>query len=270
MGRLVSVSVGMPQDVQWQGKTIRTGIWKTPVDGSVMVRRLNIDCDGQGHLNGHGGEQRAGMVYQTESCDYWTNYLKRDDLTFGHSAKIFTVSGLGDDEVCIGDRYRIGGPPEPRVDSSPRISAGIRCLPLLPDQFMSDVRGYLTAVAIDPAHIRTELFGALPPINPGMTDTGERRPPHQPSGTPGSGPSITFARSGITVNWTPGYGSILNLAEACDVPTRFPCRSGVCHLCVTGIIAGTATYVQPPLEEPIAGTLLICSAAPRSDLVLDL
>ncbi|MGB9302787.1 MAG: MOSC domain-containing protein, partial [Mycobacterium sp.] len=108
MGRLVSVNVGMPKDVQWRGKTVHTGIWKAPVDGPVMVRRLNIDGDGQGDLGGHGGEQRAVMVYQTESYDFWKTYLNRDDLVPGHFGENFTIAGLADDEVCIGDRYRIG------------------------------------------------------------------------------------------------------------------------------------------------------------------
>src|SRR6516165_4173970 len=98
----------MPKDVRWRGKTVRTGIWKAPVEGPVMTRRLNIDGDGQGDLAGHGGEQRAVMVYQTESYDYWRDYLGRDDLHPGNFGENFTVSGLADDEVCIGDRYRIG------------------------------------------------------------------------------------------------------------------------------------------------------------------
>jgi ferredoxin-NADP reductase/MOSC domain-containing protein YiiM len=560
----------MPKDVQWRGKTVHTGIWKTPVEGPVMVRRLNIDGDGQGDLAGHGGEQRAVMVYQTESYDFWKTYLNRDDLVPGHFGENFTVTGLDDDEVCIGDRYRIGdaefevtqprvtcfrvgvrlnepqmpnllvsqhrpgfyfrviaeghvragddivrtrrgrhelsvadvdallylphrnveqlrkivdvpalspgwqqsftdmlaaehtatpatappigvepgwtgfrrlrvsatrretpnvlsirleaddhgslpqarpgqyltiripgaGDPAPlrsyslsgdpaagdyRVSvksgehglvsrwlhahiepgsmleaAAPRgdfyltddtdpvvlISAGIGITPVLamlhrlagaasgrdiwwlhttrnpetqpfatevttlidslpharqrvfytethgrldrksiaeldlpsdasaylcgPTQFMTDMRDALSAVGFDAAHIHSELFGALPPINPGILDTGPRKPPHPIHGTPGTGPSITFARSGLTVNWSTDYGSILDLAEACDVPTRFSCRSGVCHVCVTGVVAGTATYVQPPLEQPDQGQLLICSAAPSSDLVLDL
>jgi MOSC domain-containing protein YiiM len=106
--QLVSVNVGMPKDVPWRGKTVHTGIWKNPVDGPVMVRRLNIDGDGQGDLAGHGGEQRAVMVYQTESYDYWRDYLGRDDLQPGQFGENFTVTGLDDRSVCIGDRYRIG------------------------------------------------------------------------------------------------------------------------------------------------------------------
>ena len=108
MGRLVSVNVGMPKNVQWRDKTVYTGIWKTPVEGPVMARRLNLDGDGQGDLAGHGGEQRAVMVYQTESYDFWKTYLGRDDLAPGHFGENFTVTGLADAEVCIGDRYRIG------------------------------------------------------------------------------------------------------------------------------------------------------------------
>src|SRR5271157_3738826 len=108
VGRLVSVNVGMPKNVQWRDKTVYTGIWKTPVEGSVMVRRLNIDGDGQGDLAGHGGEQRAVMVYQTESYDFWKSYLGRDDLGPGCFGENFTVTGLADNHVCIGDRYRIG------------------------------------------------------------------------------------------------------------------------------------------------------------------
>jgi ferredoxin-NADP reductase/MOSC domain-containing protein YiiM len=570
VGRLLSVNVGMPKNVQWRGETVYTGIWKTPVDGPVMVRRRNIDGDGQGDLAGHGGEQRAIMVYQTDSYDFWKTYLNRDDLEPGHFGENFTVSGLGDDEVCIGDRYRIGDAEfevtQPRVtcfrigvrlnepampnllvsqhrpgfyfrvitegqvragddivrtrrgrhelsvadvdallylpdrnieqlrkivdvpalspgwqqsfhdmlaahDSSasapappigvepgwtgfrplrvsatyresanvlsirleaddhttlppplpgqyltvripgagapaplrsyslsgdpgagvyrisvkredhglvsrwlhdhtepgsvieaaaPRgdfyltddgnpvvlISAGIGVTPVLamlyalsavasrrdiwwlhttrnrhthafatevttlieslpharqrvfytetqgrmdqrsiatlglpcdatvylcgPTQFMTNMRDALSLAGLDPAHIHSELFGALPPINPGIVATGQRKPPHLPAGTPGTGPSITFSRSGLTVNWSSDYGNILDLAEACDVPTRFSCRSGVCHLCVTGVVAGTTTYVQSPLEPPEQGAVLICSAAPESDLVLDL
>jgi ferredoxin-NADP reductase/MOSC domain-containing protein YiiM len=570
MGRLVSVNVGMPKDVQWRDRTVRTGVWKTPVEGPVMVRRLNIDGDGQGDLAGHGGEQRAVMVYQTESYDFWKTHLGRDDLEPGNFGENFTVTGLADDEVCIGDRYRIGdaefevtqprvtcfrvglrlnepdmpnllvaqhrpgfyfrvlieghvragdeivrthrgrhelsvvdvdallylpdrnleqlrkivdvpalspgwqqsfndmlkahenataatAPPigvepgwngfrtlrvsairreSPQVmsirlqatdqsslpaalpgqyltvrlpgaaeptplrsyslsgdpaageyrisvkredhgvvsqwlhsqiepgslveaaaprgdfylteDSNPVVllSAGIGITPVLamlhalaatrssreiwwlhttrnretlafatevmalidslpharqlvyftqtqgrldasaiaalglpigavaylcgPTQFMAAMREALTAAGLDASHVHSELFGALPPINPGILDTGPRKPPHLPGGTPGTGPSVTFSRSGLTVNWSTDYANILELAEACDVPTRFACRSGVCHVCESGVVAGTTKYVQAPLEPPGQGSVLICSATPDSDLVLDL
>ena len=575
MATLVSVNVGMPKNVNWRGKTIRTGIWKSPVDGQVMARRLNIDGDGQGDLAGHGGEQRAVMVYQVESYDYWKTYLRRDDLAPGHFGENFTVRGLSDHDVCIGDRYRIGeaefevtqprvtcfrvgmrlgepdmpnllvahhrpgfymrviteghvaagdtivqtrrgrheltvadvdallylpgrdvealrkavdvpalspgwqqsfhdllgaaensvavpaplvesgwigfrplrvtatrresanvlsielqtddqgplpvplpgqyltvkvpaGDPAPlrsyslsgdpaagsyrisvkreqhgqvsrwlhghiRVGSTvqaaaPRgdfyltdddapvvlLSAGIGVTPVLamlhklaaahsqrriwwvhtthdrethafateissliaslpqavqhvyytagdgtganitsgrldrrsiaalglpadatvylcgPTTFMEAMRDALTATGIAPGRVHTELFGALPPINPGVVNAPPRIRPHPPSGKPGTGPPITFSRTGLTVNWSPDYHSLLELAEACDIPTRYSCRSGVCHTCVTGVVAGAVAYTQPPLEQPPDGTVLICCTAPRNDLVLDL
>src|SRR3954464_14493661 len=108
MARLVSVNVGMPKDVSWRNRTVHTGVWKHPVTGPRKVRRLNIDGDGQGDLNGHGGEQRAVLVYQIESYRHWQEPLGRDDFEFGQFGENFTVEGLGDDEVCVGDRYRIG------------------------------------------------------------------------------------------------------------------------------------------------------------------
>ena len=105
---LVSVNVGMPKDVSWQGKTVYTGVWKRPVDGAAMVRRLNIDGDGQGDLAGHGGEYRAVFVYQIDSYRYWQNQLGRNDFIYGQFGENFTVDGLSDKEVCIGDHYRIG------------------------------------------------------------------------------------------------------------------------------------------------------------------
>jgi ferredoxin-NADP reductase/MOSC domain-containing protein YiiM len=570
VGTLVSVNVGTPKSVPWKDKTVYTAIWKTPVGGPVMARRLNLDGDKQGDLASHGGEHRAVMVYQTASYDFWQRYLRRDDLEPGAFGENFTVTGLADDEVCIGDRYQIGSAEfevtQPRVtcyrvglrlnepdmpkllvsqrrpgfyfrvitegevragddivltrrgqhelsvaevdalmylpnrnidrlrrvvdipalsgswthtfekllaeqerspgESAPAIgvepewngfrplrvsaicrespqvlsirleaangaalprplpgqyltlripgaaepapmrsyslsgdpaagdyrisvkredhgvvsgwlhshvqpgsvvqaaaprgdfcltdgdtpvvliSAGIGVTPVLamlyalsamhsardirwlhtvrnpqsqafasevaalieslprarqevfytqtlgrldqstiatlnlptdatvylcgPTQFMDDIRDALVVEGLDPKRIRSELFGALPSINPGVVDEGRRTPPHLPSGPPGTGPSITFARSGLTVNWSADYPSILDLAEACDVPTRFACRSGVCHVCETTIVDGTIGYVQPPLEAPGPESVLICSAAPRTDLVLDL
>jgi len=570
---LMSVNVGMPKDVPWNGKTVHTGVWKTPVEGAVMVRRLNIDGDGQGDLAGHGGEQRAVMVYQTESYDYWQDYLGRDDLRPGNFGENFTVSGLDDHDVCIGDRYRIGdaefevtqprvtcfrvgmrlgvpempnllvsqhrpgfyfrviteglvragddivltrrgrhelsvadvdallylpdrdmellhkvvdvpalspgwqqsfrdmlaadekssaptqlsigvstgwrgfrrlcvtathqesptvlsilleaddggalptplpgqyltvkipgaGDPPPmrsyslsgdpaagyyrisvkREDrgqvsrwlhshagsglviesASPRgdfylvddaspvilVSAGIGATPVMamahalaaaksprqiwwlhttqssatlafaaevtalldalpdahqlvfytrgddvptrldrqsiatlglptdataylcgPTGFMDDMRDALTAAGLDPARIHSELFGALPPINPGVVGAPPPRRPHPPEGVPGSGPQVTFARSGLSVTWSPGFHTLLEFAEACDVPTRYSCRSGVCHTCATAVIEGTTAYNEPPLEEPADGAVLLCTATPGSDLVLDL
>jgi ferredoxin-NADP reductase/MOSC domain-containing protein YiiM/ferredoxin len=108
VGTLVSVNVGMPKDVPWQGKTVFTGVFKDPVSGPRRVARLNIDGDGQGDRAGHGGEQRAVFVYQMDSYRYWERELGRNDFVPGQFGENFTIEGLSDDEACIGDRYRIG------------------------------------------------------------------------------------------------------------------------------------------------------------------
>ena len=105
---LVSVNVGLPKNVPWQGKTVRTGAWKNPADGPVTARRLNLDGDGQADLAGHGGEQRAVLVYQLDSYRHWRRHFGRDDITHGMLGENLTVDGLADDQVCIGDRYQIG------------------------------------------------------------------------------------------------------------------------------------------------------------------
>ena len=108
MSKLLSVNVGLPQQIQWQGKQVRTAIWKRSVPHRVFARRLNLDGDGQADLQGHGGEQRAVMVYQLEAYRYWEHELGRNDFEYGQFGENFTVDGLADDEVCIGDRYKIG------------------------------------------------------------------------------------------------------------------------------------------------------------------
>ena len=108
MARLLSVNVGLPRDVAWQGRTVHTGIWKNPVSHRCGVGRLNVEGDGQGDLAGHGGEQRAVFVYQIESYLYWQEQLKRTDFVHGQFGENFTIEGLPDESVCIGDCYRIG------------------------------------------------------------------------------------------------------------------------------------------------------------------
>ncbi|MGN9780776.1 MOSC domain-containing protein [Nonomuraea sp. ZG12] len=586
MAKLLAVNVGLPQDIAWHGRTVRTAVWKEPVTGPRLVRRLNIDGDGQGDLQGHGGEHRAVLVYQLDSYRYWQERLGRDDFVFGQFGENFTVDGLPDDEVCVGDRYRIGeatfevsqprvtcyrvglrmgeprlpallvshgrpgfylrvltegrveagdeivkiesgpqgmtvaeidallylpghsrerlawalripalspgwqaslralhdqdaapagnaglvpaaaagppaawsgfrplrvtrldvesesvfsltlaapdgtalpvalpgqfltvrvrpdgggpplvrsyslsGPPgagryrlsvkrEPHGAASgylrahvrvgdvldvaaPRgaftleagespvllISAGIGVTPMLamlhalagerstrevwwlygardgtehpfaqesstllarlpharghvcysrptaadrpgvdyqthgrlsggllrrlgvprgadvylcgPSAFMSELPAALAEAGLAPARIHTEIFGAGSGFSPGLADV-PARPVHAPAGPPGTGPTVTFARSGLTVPWDPAYASLLELAEACDVPTRWSCRTGVCHNCESGLLSGSVGYAPEPVDAPAPGNLLICCSQPRGELVLDL
>jgi MOSC domain-containing protein YiiM len=108
MARLLSVNVGLPRDITWKGRTVHTGIWKNPVHGRCRVGRLNLKGDGQGDLAGYGGEHRTVFVYQMESYRYWQEQLKRTDFVHGQFGENFTVEGLPDDAVCIGDRFQIG------------------------------------------------------------------------------------------------------------------------------------------------------------------
>ena len=587
MARLLSVNVGRPREIAWRGKTVYTSVWKEPVEGRRLVRRLNVDGDAQGDLHGHGGEHRAVFVYQMDSYRYWERELKRSDFTFGQFGENFTVEGLADSEVCIGDRYRIGGAlfevtqprvtcyrvgirmdeprmasllvahqrpgfyfrvleegevgagdeivrvaqgpermtvaavnallylpgpakgdieralripalspgwkgsfeallrqmaqpgphtgnaglasPEQMVTAAPgfrplkvarmdRESSSVVSLVLepadgrpltvpLPGQFVVlrlrpqadappvlrsyslsdlpdaghyritikqephgiastylstqlrtgdvlevsapaapsscsaaiflwccssagvgvtpvmamlhalaahasprpvwwiygarnrldhpfareardllaklpharshvqysrpeatdrlgvdfDAAGRLTVTVLEklgvpresdfylcgpPAfledftaglggwgvardRVHTEIFGSGKPITPGVKEA-PRRLPHAPAGSPGEGPRISFARAGLTVSWDPKFQSLLELAEACDVPVRWACRTGVCHTCECGLISGSVKYDPEPLEPPAAGNLLTCCSRPREDLVIDI
>jgi ferredoxin-NADP reductase/MOSC domain-containing protein YiiM len=585
MTRLLSVNVGLPREGQWNGKTVRTAIWKFPVEGRGMARKLNIDGDAQADLGGHGGEQRAVFVYQMDSYRYWKHFLGRSDFSFGQFGENFTVEGLPDDEVCIGDQYRIGdavfevtqprvtcyrvgirmneprmpallvahrrpgfyfrvlqegdvgagddivkvadGPEritvadidallylpghsreqmeralripalskgwqtsfqtmlkqetraqtvqgnpglaneehapawpgfrEMRVEhirkesdsvtslilvpidgqplslfqpgqfivlrlhvdpdkapvlrsyslsdlpgadhfrisvksessgigssflcnrvregdvldvSAPRgsftlcpgenpvvlLSAGVGATPVMsmlhalatersqrgiwwiygarnraehpfaeesrfllkqlsrgrsyivysrpasidepevdfdasghidtallerigvsrnsdfylcgPSSFLQNMRDGLRSWGVLDDDVHTEVFGALEGITPGMARVDHT--PHLPQGPSGSGPSVSFARSGITAEWGPKYHSLLELAEACDVPVRWSCRTGVCHTCMTGLIGGSITYQPEPLEKPAPGNVLVCCSHPDANVILDL
>jgi ferredoxin-NADP reductase/MOSC domain-containing protein YiiM/ferredoxin len=572
----------MPKDVTWRGKTVFTGVFKDPADGPRRVGKLNVDGDGQGDLAGHGGEQRAVFVYQIESYRYWEHELGRSDFVHGQFGENFTVEGLADDEVCIGDRYRIGtavfevtqprvtcyrvglrmddpripallvshrrpgfylrvleegevqggdeihkvasGPEQMtvaevdallylpghprqqllralRIDAlspgwqasfralldgeagggnaglavtspppawpgfrrltvtgieresdsvisirledpdgaalpaarpgqyltlriqpedgqrsllrnyslsgppgagfyrftvkrerdgaasgylhsrvavgdqldiaAPRgtfildgtrapvllISVGIGATPVLamlhalaqehsdreiwwlhgarsrrehsfaseartllaslpnvrahvyysapgsddregrdfelrgrltpallaeldpprdaeaylcgPTPFMEAISAGLAAAGLDASRIHTEPFGPAPGLTPGIASTPTRAP-HPPAGEPGSGPTIEFARSNLAIPWNDDFGSLLELAEACDVPVRWSCRTGVCHTCETTLIAGALDYDPDPVEPPADGSALICCSRPHDDVVLDL
>ena len=138
-----------------------------------------------------------------------------------------------------------------------------------PAPFMDEIGAGLAAIGLDASHIHTEPFGPALGLTPGIAPA-PARPPHPPGGEPGTGPMIEFARSDLAVPWSPGYVNLLDLAEACDVPVRWSCRTGVCHNCETTLIAGTVGYDPDPVEPPADGSVLICCARPRDDVVLDL
>jgi ferredoxin len=134
---------------------------------------------------------------------------------------------------------------------------------------MNDLTTGLAALGIAPDRIHTEMFGAGPSKTPGIA-ASPRPPPHVPAGVAGSGPLVSFARTGLNVRWEPTFRSLLELAEACDVPVRWACRTGVCHSCETGLVAGKVGYRPNPVDAPADGNLLICCAQPEGDVVMDL
>jgi ferredoxin-NADP reductase/MOSC domain-containing protein YiiM len=137
-----------------------------------------------------------------------------------------------------------------------------------PPSFLQSMRDGLGNWGVLTGNVHTEIFGSLDAITPGMAQVVHT--PHQPQGPPGSGPPVSFARSGITAAWDPKFASLLELAEACDVPVRWSCRTGVCHTCMTGLIGGSTTYNPEPLEMPAPGNVLVCCSQPDSGITLDL
>jgi hypothetical protein len=138
-----------------------------------------------------------------------------------------------------------------------------------PAAFLTDVTAALAQVGVATSRVHVEVFGSQPELTPGIAAT-PARPPHPPSGPPGAGPEVSFARSNLAVPWGDAYGSLLELAEACDVPVRWSCRTGVCHNCESGLLSGEVSYEPEPVDPPAEGNLLTCSARPVGPVVLDL
>ena len=137
-----------------------------------------------------------------------------------------------------------------------------------PASFLQNMSEELLRWGVLAGNIHMETFGAIEGITPGMARVDHA--PHLPQGAPGHGPSVSFARSGLTVAWNPKFGSLLELAEACDVPVRWSCRTGVCHTCMTGLIGGSIRYSPEPLEKPTFGNVLACCSQPTANVVVDL
>jgi ferredoxin len=138
-----------------------------------------------------------------------------------------------------------------------------------PQQFLKEITTGLRSWGVSDSSIHTEIFGAESPITPGISTTASRVP-HPPVNSTGTGSRVSFTRSGLTVPWDSRFGSLLEFAEACDIPVRWSCRVGVCHTCESGLIDGRIGYAPEPLDRPSEGNILICCSAPLSDIELDL
>jgi ferredoxin-NADP reductase/MOSC domain-containing protein YiiM len=137
-----------------------------------------------------------------------------------------------------------------------------------PSSFLQDLMRGLLSWGMPRSRIHSEIFGPGTSSTPGIHE--QRPPPHAPVGPPGEGPSVSFARSGLSVAWNSRFQNLLDLAEACDVPVHWSCRTGVCHSCEVGLIGGSVTYDPDPLDPPASGNLLICCSRPSVDVVIDL
>jgi ferredoxin-NADP reductase len=139
-----------------------------------------------------------------------------------------------------------------------------------PSRFMAEMKEALATFGVAPERIHAEIFNGSESMTPGIVRAATRAP-HPPEDDADTGPLISFARSGIAAHWKPStHQSILELAEACDVPVRWSCRTGVCHNCESGLISGLVAYGPEPLDQPADGNVLVCCSRPIGDVVVDL
>jgi len=182
---------------------------------------------------------------------------------------VFYTAGRVDDVASHPTIPAVPGRPTPAALAALGLPLDAAAYICGPAAFMTAMGDALIGLGLRANRLHTELFGSRSAINPGVTDV-RHTPPHQPPGPTGTGPQITFGRSGLTVRWSGRQRSLLELADVCDVPTRWSCRTGVCHTCVTPVLSGDVRYDPEPLESPGPGEALICCARPVGDLVVDL
>src|SRR5215471_16703271 len=245
----------MPKDVSWRGKAVFTGIWKHPVDGPVTARRLNIDGDGQGDSYGHGGEQRAVLVYQVQSYRHWQEHFGRGDFGYGQFGENLTVDGLPDDEVCIGDRYRIG---EAEFEvTQPRVTCyrvGLRLgEPRLPALLVSHRRPGFYLRVIREGNIRAGDQIVQTAAGPGaLTVTAADALLYLPGKDP-AGLRLALQIPALSPGWQGSFRELLEAAEAAAVPGTYaapagPAWAGFRALRVTAVVPETSTVSSIHLD----------------------
>jgi ferredoxin-NADP reductase/MOSC domain-containing protein YiiM len=237
---------------------VSAGVGATPV--LAMLHALAAARSSRDIWWLHGSRSRADEPFAAESRSLLAA------LPAAHRHICYSSPGPGDVQGRDYDTAgRLSAPVLAALDL-PRDADAYLCGPAA---FMADVSAALVAAGLQAGRIRTETFGAGPSVTPGIARAAGRRP-HPPAGQPSGGPAVAFARSDLTVRWDPGYASLLELADACDVPVRWSCRTGVCHTCETAVMSGTVGYAPDPVDDPADGSALICCSQPRGDLVLDL
>jgi ferredoxin-NADP reductase len=237
---------------------ISAGVGATPV--LAMLHALAASGSARDVWWLHGARSRAEEPFAAESRSLMVS------LASGHRHVCYSRPGPGDVQ---GRDYQTLGRLTASVLAALELPRDADAYICGPASFMAEISAALVDLGIDQKRVRTEIFGAAPSQTPGISPAAAR-PPHPPTGEPGDGPQVAFARSGLTVRWASRYVSLLELAEACDVPVRWSCRTGVCHTCDTDVMSGTVSYAPDPVDDPAEGSALICCSQPRGDLVLDL
>jgi len=188
-------------------------------------------------------------------------------LTHGYS---FVAYSRPDSRDRMGETFDVSGHFSRSVFERVGIAQEAEVYLCGPTRFMADMKEALASMGLAPERIHVELFDGSESITPGVVGAATRAP-HEPADDADTGPLISFARSGIAAHWkSSAYQSVLELAEACDVPVRWSCRTGVCHTCESGLVSGDVSYRPEPLEPPADGNVLVCCSQPTGDIVVDL
>jgi ferredoxin-NADP reductase/ferredoxin len=236
---------------------ISAGVGATPV--LAMLQALAEAGDGRGVWWIHGARNSAEHAFAREVDAFLAA------LPNAHRIVAYSRPGPHDEP---GASFDVSGRITIETIESAGIPAGADYYLCGPTAFMRNLSAGLAAHGIAPERVSVETFGAIDTTAPGIV--GTRPAPHQPTGPTGDGPAVTFGRSNLIAAWDDGYENLLEFAEACDVPVGFGCRTGVCHSCESGVLAGEVGYVIDPLEDPEPGRVLMCCAKPVGELTLDL
>jgi ferredoxin-NADP reductase/ferredoxin len=237
---------------------VSAGVGATPV--LAMLRALALERGPRAVWWLHGARTRAEHAFAAEV----------DELLAGlpHGHRLVAYS-RPEDGAALGSDYDVAG----RIDLAMLDRAGVPVdadyYLCGPDGFMRAVGAALTARGVEPGRVATEAFGAVAVHASGIV-SARARAPHAPDGAAGTGPVVTFVRSNVAAAWDERFGSLLDFAEACDVPAGFGCRTGVCHNCESGLLSGAVAYDLEPLEPPPDGRVLLCCTRPSEELTLDL
>jgi ferredoxin-NADP reductase len=239
---------------------LSAGIGVTPV--LSMLRSLAVDVTNQKREIWwcYGARNSAEHPFAAEAKSLL------DTLPQSHSFIAYSKPGVGDQ---MGKDFDLSGRLKMellRQIGVPRFAGFYVCGP---PAFLSEIVQGLTLWGVADSQIHGESFGSESSITPGIA-AGAMTSPHPPAGPVGDGPKVSFTRSGLTVSWNSRFGSLLELSEACDIPVRWSCRVGVCHMCETGLIDGRVSYAPEPLDHPSGENVLICCSAPMTDIELNL